>query len=337
MTVPGRTDRPLTLGFLLFPGFPMACLTQAIEPLRAANEICGARAFAWVLLGETMQTVRSSAEVGFSPDQVLDRAEGVDQLFLLSPPNASFALPRHTPAVLRRLDRAGVTLGAFSGGIFPLVRAGVMAGHRCSVHWCYDEAFKAEFPQVTAVEAVIVRDRRRVTASGAGAVFDLMLGLIRDKLGATLATEVACWFQHPQVRDDNTPQKVPVQRATGTEDALPAPIRTAIELFDTHVEEPLSIKEVAEAVDMSPRHFERLFKRETGQSPLRYYHLVRLTKARQRVRFSNEPLSEIALSVGYDRAGSMAQRYQQFFGLSPQAERRQSPGLRGLSPGWVDD
>lgn len=336
MTTLGRTHRPLTLGFLLFPGFPMACLTQAIEPLRAANEICGARAFSWVLLGETAETVRSSAEVGFSPDQILDQAEGIDQLYLLSPPNVAPALPRHTPAVLRRLDRAGVTLGAFSGGIFPLVRAGVMSGHRCSVHWCYDEAFKAEFPDVAAESAVIVRDRRRITASGAGAVFDLMLGLIREKLGPGLATEVACWFQHPQVRDENTPQKVPVQRATGTEDALPAPIRAAIALFDSHIEDPLSIKEVAEATGMSARHFERLFKRETGHSPLRYYHLVRLTKARQRVRYSNEPLTEIALSVGYDRAGSMAQRYQQFFGLSPQAERRQNAGLRGLSPGWVD-
>ena len=29
----------LTLGILIFPGFPMACLTSCSEPLRAANEI----------------------------------------------------------------------------------------------------------------------------------------------------------------------------------------------------------------------------------------------------------------------------------------------------------
>ena len=34
-------DAPFRLGFLMFPGFPMACLTSAIEPLRAANEIVG--------------------------------------------------------------------------------------------------------------------------------------------------------------------------------------------------------------------------------------------------------------------------------------------------------
>lgn len=323
--------RPLKLGFLMFPGFPMACLTSAIEPLRAANEITGTRAFSWVLLAETMAPVRSSAEVRFTPDEVLDQAQGLDQLYLLSPPTGSFADPRHGPAVLRRLERSGVIMGAFSGGIFPLVRAGLMEGHRCSVHWCYESAFKAEFPKVEPEETVIVRDRRRITASGAGAVFDLMLRLIEEHLGRDITTEVACWFQHPFVRDEDARQKVPVARAGGTADALPLPIRSAIQLFDAHIEDPLRISDVAEAVDMSERNFERLFKRETGQSPLRYYRLVRLTKARQRVLYSDDSLTEIAAAVGYPRSGPMARHYAQAFGVSPQDERKALAGLRGLT------
>ena len=72
--------KPLTLGFLMFEGFPMACLTSAIEPLRAANEITGTKAFAWVLLAETVTAVRSSAEVRFTPDLTLDQAAGIDQI-----------------------------------------------------------------------------------------------------------------------------------------------------------------------------------------------------------------------------------------------------------------
>ena len=321
--------KPLTLGFLMFEGFPMACLTSAIEPLRAANEITGTKAFAWVLLAETVTAVRSSAEVRFTPDLTLDQAAGIDQIYLLSPPTAAFA-SRHAPAMLRRLDRAGVTLGAFSGGIFPLARAGVMAGHRCSVHWCYEAAFKAEFPAIEATETVILRDRRRITASGAGAVFDLMLRLIGDRLGRDTMTEVACWFQHPFVRDEDARQKVPVQRAGGTADALPAPIRAAIRLFDAHIEEPLRIPDVAAAIGMSERNFERQFKRETGQSPLFYYRLMRLSKARQRVLYSADTLTEIAASVGYARSGPMARQYEQAFGVTPQGERKALSGLRGL-------
>ena len=127
------TERgPLRLGFLMFPGFPMACLTSAIEPLRAANEITGRREFVWSLIAEGPAPVRSSAEIGFEPDVTLTDLEAVDHIYLLSPPTAEYADPRRSPAKLRWLDRTGVTLGAFSGGIFPLARAGLLEGRPCS-------------------------------------------------------------------------------------------------------------------------------------------------------------------------------------------------------------
>jgi transcriptional regulator GlxA family with amidase domain len=310
----------------------MACLTGAIEPLRAANEIMGRREFEWRLVSETHAPVRSSAEVRFEPDVTLADLAGVDHLYLISPPTAEFVDPRQSPARLRWLERTGLTLGAFSGGIFPLARAGLMEGRGCSVHWCYEAAFKAEFPDVRASEAVILRDKRRITASGAGAVFDLMLRLIEERLGRQCMTEVACWFQHPFVRDEDASQKVPVARTASTADRLTPPIREAIRLFETHVEDPLRIPDVAAAVSMSGRHFERLFKRETGQSPLRYYRHLRLAKARQRVLYSNDPLREIAAAVGYLTPAPMARHYQELFGVSPKDERRLASGLSRAVP-----
>ena len=329
-------DAPLRLGFLMFPGFPMACLTSAIEPLRAANEITGRRAFDWRLLAETRATVRASAEIGFEPDLTLAEAEGLDQLYLISPPTAQFADQRRSPARLRWLDRTGVTLGAFSGGIFPLARAGLMEGRASSVHWCYEAAFKADFPTVMARDVAILREGRRITVSGAGAVFDLMLRLIEERLGRDCMTEVACWFQHPFVRDADASQKVPVARSGGTTDTLPTAIREAIRLFETHVEDPLRIPDVAAAVGLSGRHFERLFKRETGQSPLRFYHHLRLTKARQRVLYSSDSLREIAASIGYMTSSPMIRHYTQVFGVSPRDERRLTQAVRAAIPARVE-
>lgn len=328
------TDRggPLRLGFLMFPGFPMACLTSAIEPLRAANEITGRQEFVWTLVAEAPSPVRSSADIGFEPDVTLQDLEAVDQLYVLSSPTAEYADPRRSPAKLRWLDRTGVTLGAFSGGIFPLARAGLLEGRPCSVHWCYEAAFKADFPGVEAREVTILREGRRTTASGSGAVFDLMLRLIEERLGRDCMTEVACWFQHPFVRDADASQKVPVARAGGTTDNLPVAIREAIRLFETHVEDPLRIPDVATAVGLSGRHFERMFKRETGQSPLRYYHHLRLMKARQRVLYSNDSFREIAASVGYMTSSPMIRHYTEFFGVSPRDERRLTQSMRRAGP-----
>jgi AraC family transcriptional regulator, glycine betaine-responsive activator len=325
-----RDEAPLRIGFLMFPGFPMACLTSAIEPLRAANEIVGRKVFSWTLVAETLAPVRSSAEVRFEPDVTLAACDGLHQLYIIAPPAGKFVDARRGFARLRWLDRTGVVLGAFSGGIFPLARAGLMEGRGCSVHWCYEAAFKAEFPKVKASEAVILRDNRRITASGAGAVFDLMLRLIEEKLGRNCMTEVACWFQHPFMRDEAARQKVPVLHGSSTSDRLPPVIREALRLFENHIEDPLRIPDVAAAVDMSGRHFERLFKRETGQSPLRFYRNMRLSKARQRVLYSEDSLRDIATSVGYLKSTPMTRDYKALFGVSPKDERRLFTGLQDL-------
>jgi transcriptional regulator GlxA family with amidase domain len=254
-----------------------------------------------------------------------------DYLFFLGMPQSDFADPRSAAARVRRMDRAGVILGGFSGGIFPLVRAGVMEGHHCSVHWCYEAAFKAEFPRIAASQSVIVRDRRRHTASGAGAVFDLMLRLIGERLGRAAMTEVACWFQHPFLRDEDASQKVPVQRRGGTDDMLPAVIRQAVTIFGDHVEDPVQIADVARRLGLSERHLERLFRDATGQSPLRYYRLLRLRQARQKVLYSTESITQIALSVGYASSTPMARHYAEAFGMTPSEERRRLVGLRGLA------
>jgi transcriptional regulator GlxA family with amidase domain len=322
---------PRTLGFLLFPGFPMACLTSAIEPLRAANEITGRPVFGWKLIGEARAPVRSSADVRFDVDLALGEADGLEDLFLLSPPTGQFVDPRRANAALRRMDRAGVVLGGFSGGVFPLGRAGLMNGRRCSVHWCYEAAFVAEFPEIDASRSAIIRDGRRVTASGAGAVFDLMLRIIEEALGRDTMTEVACWFQHPFVRDEGASQKVPVPKAGGTDDLLPDAIREAIRIFSEHIEDPIQIADVASAVEVSERHLERCFKKATGQSPLKYYRLLRLKKARQRVLYSTDTITEIAQSVGYAGSSPMARHYAEAFGVHPLDERRRLIGIRGLA------
>ena len=130
------------LGFLIFPGFPMSCLTSAIEPLRAANEISRREAFSWTVVGETAQRVVSSAKVGFDPDKTLEEVTGIDQLYFLSGPSGAFADPRAANAMVRKLARHGTAMGGFSGGIFPLARTGLLSDHRASVHWCYEASLR---------------------------------------------------------------------------------------------------------------------------------------------------------------------------------------------------
>lgn len=312
----------ITLGFLIFPGFPMSCLTSAIEPLRAANEIAGQTAFAWKLVSESGARVDSSARVGFDPDCALADAAGVDYLFLLSGPSGAFAAPKPGYSRLRHLARHGMIMGGVSGGVFPLARAGLLAGCKTSVHWCYEAAFAAEFPEIDISDEVIVIDHNRFTVSGAAAAFDLMLHLIEQRLGTDVTTEVACWFQHPLVRGQGVRQKIPTVRSMSTADMLPRAVEQAVDLFASRLADPINIADVAARVRLSPRQLERSFKAATGQSPSHYYRNLRMNAARQLVQYSKITMTEIAAEVGYASSARMAQHYRAAFGLTPQEDRR---------------
>lgn len=314
-------NKSIHLGILIFPGFPMACLTSLIEPLRAANEISDGNAFRWTLISERDAPVDSSATVQFHPSTVLGSVQKVDYLIVLGPPDARFENPRAGFGALRALERNGTILGGVSGGVFLLARAGLMEGHVTAVHWCYAAAFADEFPYHQTTDEVIMPDRRRVTVAGAAAAFDLALMMIDKRLGADVVTEVACWFQHPLVRGEGVRQKVPAPRVAVTADMLPDPLARAVQIMSENLEDPICIADICDQIDISPRHLERLFKKLTGKSPLIYYRNMRLAAARQLVMYSNRSIRQIAESIGYCSASPFRTRYAEIYGLTPEEDR----------------
>ena len=311
-----------SIGFLIFEGFPMACLTSMIEPLRAANEISGQDFFSWTLIAEAGNKIRSSAGVTFEPDITLATASNLDYLILLSPPMGGFENSKSGFGSLRNLARHGTIMGGISGGVFPLVRSGVMSGHRVSVHWCYDAAFRSEFPEVIASNKVIELAGRRCTASGAAAAFDLSLHFIEDSIGLDVATEVACWFQHPLMRGEGVRQSIPIYHQSSTDATLPPIVAKAVAVLAAHLTETISVAKVASNVGVSTRQLERSFKKATGQSPSHYYRSMRMNAARQLVMYSKDSMVQIATQVGYASTTPMVQHYKSAFGRSPQEDRR---------------
>ncbi len=321
-------NKIIRIGFLLFPGFPMACLTSIIEPLRAANEIGQQTAFQWRLLAEEPGRVMSSAEVGFDVDTALADAESLDLILILSGPAARFDDEKAGNGILRALERHGTALGGISGGVFPLVRSGVMAGQRVSVHWCYEAAFRAEFPEIEAADEVIVFGNRRYTVSGAAAAFDLALHLVEERLSEQTAQEVACWFQHPRMRGERVRQRVPVLKAPRSGDDLPVLVERSVALFAAHLSEPISVAEVARRMGVTPRQIERSFKKATAQSPTHYYRAMRMKAARQLVIYTRDRIADVAVAVGYASATPMIAHYRAAYGRTPAEDRLRANQFR---------
>ncbi|MEM6593995.1 MAG: helix-turn-helix domain-containing protein [Pseudomonadota bacterium] len=312
--------RPLTTGFLIFPGFPMACLTSMIEPMRAANEISGTPAFEWQLVSVTPSKVQSSALIEFDPAQTLATVKDLDLLVVLSAPTARFVRPGDA-ARLRDLQRHGTVIGAVSGGVFPMVQAGIGAEKPLAVHWCYKAAFEAEFPLHDSSDRVIELAGDTITAAGAAAAFDLSLHLIEQRLGPSIATEVACWFQHPVMRREGVGQAVPALSANVAGEQLPPLVSRAAEIFSQNIEEPIALSEVAAALGISTRHLERSFKRATGANPTQFYRKMRMEAARQMVLYTNDRLSDIGAAVGYGSFQAFKSHYEATFDVAPKEDR----------------
>lgn len=312
--------KPFTTGFLIFHGFPMACLTSVIEPLRAANEISGTETFDWRLLSERREKVSASARVEFEPDHTLAEADDPDQLLILSAPTANY---EHfsSAARLRAMHRHGTVLGGISGGVFPLARAGLSSATPFAVHWCYKSAFAAEFPNLKSSNRVIEVGANLVTAAGAAAAFDLSLRSIETQLGSGVATEVACWFQHPIMRREGVAQIVPALSRDRRGDSLAPLVERAVRLFAESLDQPIGVQEISETLGITPRHLERSFKQSTGLNPTQYYRKLRMDAARQMVLYTNEKLADISASVGYGNVQVFSKHYANAFGVSPKADR----------------
>ncbi len=299
----------------------MACLTSMIEPLRASNEISETNSFEWKLFSENADKVEASANVAFETDGKIEEIEKLDALILLSPPNADFINSRSV-GVIRRLERHGCTIGAVSGGVFLLAKAKVRPNIRYSVHWCYAAAFTNQFPNNISSEQVIETDRNIMTASGAAAAFDLALLLIRSKLGSSIAAEVACWFQHPIMRNQDVKQVRPSLNELEGLEEMPELARKAIALVNQKIKYPLQVNDIANEIGITSRHLSRIFKEATGESPRQYFRKLRVNAARQMILYTNEKIGEIALSVGFSSASILRSHYIDLFSLSPEEERK---------------
>lgn len=110
-------------------------------------------------------------------------------------------------------------------------------------------------------------------------------------------------------------------------------MRRAIDLLDS-AEETLTLEQVAEAMGMSPAHFQRLFSRWVGVSPKRYQQYLMLGQAKEMLRDRATTL-EAAHEVGLSGTGRLHDMFLRWEAMSPGEFARAGAGLT-IRWGWFD-
>ena len=79
----------------------------------------------------------------------------------------------------------------------------------------------------------------------------------------------------------------------------------------------LTLQELARTVNLSPSHFRRLFKAETGQTPARFLKECRMAKAKELAETTHFSVKEIIHHVGMGDDSHFVRDFERLYGLSP--------------------
>lgn len=102
-------------------------------------------------------------------------------------------------------------------------------------------------------------------------------------------------------------------------------VNNAIQYIQSHYSEPLSLEDVARAINLSTSYLSSLFSKVLGTTFISYVQSVRIERAKQLLRTTLK-IYEIAALIGYEDEKYFSQVFRKVEGISPSQFRTQSTG-----------
>lgn len=99
-------------------------------------------------------------------------------------------------------------------------------------------------------------------------------------------------------------------------------VKEIIEYIDKHYKNNISLDKIAKNMYVSPVYISKIFKEETGESPINHLIKVRLSKAEWLLKNTNMSIRAVAESVGYKDAYHFSKSFKKNYGISPSELKR---------------
>ncbi len=309
---------PSHFAFLLLDRFTLIAFSSAIEPLRLANRVAGRTLYTWQLVSETGGPVACSNGTEIAVASKLDDLPQDCLIVVCGGVDVQRASSANVLSWLRRRARYGNMIGAVCTAAWTLGKAGLLDERRATIHWENFNSMAEEFPEVELAKSVFIVDGPRVTAAGGIAALDMILSVIAARHGSDLANAVADQLVYSAIRTNRDTQRLSIPARIGVRHPKLARV---IEIMESHIEDPISPADLAEAVDMSTRQLERLFRRYLNRSPKRYYMELRLERARNLLMQTDMSVINVALAAGFTSPSHFSKCYRSHYNTTPYRER----------------
>jgi transcriptional regulator GlxA family with amidase domain len=315
--------------FVLFPGFQQLDLAGPMAVFEVA-QLARHGSYQWRLCASVPPSVRSSAGVAW-PVQALPRRCGPNDLVMVIGGDGVDAACCDTALLrwLQRASRSGARMASICSGSLILAAAGLLRHRMATTHWSRNRQFAHEFPEVQLqLDRIYVRNPARAggqdpqpevwTSAGMTAGIDLCLAIVSHDCGEEVAKEAARQLVVERRRAGGQSQFSPLlerQRPDGRFGALLDHIRL-------HLQDDHRVDALAARMCMSPRHFARCFREETGSTPAQVIERLRVEAARAALEAGQPSVQRVAMDCGFVNAERMRRSFQRVFGRPPAAFRR---------------
>ncbi len=319
-------ERRTKCQILLLPGFELNELAALTESFATANRLLREPRFAWRLASLDGAPVQAAGGFTISVQEASGAAEA-PHLFILTGYGTAESLPASLAAWLRRRHAVGTRIAAIGGAGPLLVRAGLMGGQICAVHWSLAEAVGEGNHDIRVDERLFAIADRIATCAGRAATIDFMLRLIAEGTNDRVARQVADRLNHARLREAGERQLSEME-FSGKRGATP--LVHTVAAMRRRMSEGEDLAGIAAQSGVSQRQLQRLFRRHLGMTPTQYFLKARLQRARHLLQYSTLSVTEIAVATGFASISHFTRRYTELYGRTPTGERGRA-GRQGRS------
>ena len=249
----------------------------------------------------------------------LEALEEADTVLVPPPHDSRRTFPPALLEALRRAHARGARIASICTGAFVLAEAGLLDGRPAITHWDSLDELARRHPSVAVQPAVLyVDDGDVLTSAGSAAGLDLCLHLVRLDHGSRVAGMAARWSVVPPHRDGGQAQFVP----TPVPEPTATPFGAWLDWARERLDEPVEVREWAEAVGTSPRTFARRFRDGTGETPVQWLAAERVRRAQELLEGTDLPIEAVAARCGFATAAGLRKHFCRRLGATPQQYRR---------------
>lgn len=307
---------------LAVPGVQLLDVAGPLDAFAEANRILHRQIYQPQVMSLDGEEILASSGVKLTAHCRLGEtppAGAISFLIAGAPEADAFTLSAAQIAAIAPLCQRSQRYGSVCTGALLLAQTGLLHQRKVTTHWSVAKTLARRYPDIDVdADALYVADGPVRTAAGVTSGLDLALRFIEEDVGTEVAQDVAAnlvmFFRRPAGQGHFIRKQ---QTSVDGRSALQDLQRWTL----SHLDSVKSVAQMAEHIQLSTRHLNRIFHQEMDVTAGEWLEEARITLARELLT-ANQPVKSIAARCGYNSSDVMRRAFIKVTGFTPAVYRK---------------